>query len=258
MSTQQAYINGFVKRAAEYGYSRQQAATILKQANVQGVLDSMKKGFGNLKSRVMGGYPEPIGPTQPPDSRGYEQSIGPDRPDASEGYDYPIGPTQPDNFMGAMSGGGSHVPSNKPINMGTNLVGNQPSMSPPAALMRSIADNSSVQAGLQGTKDNWQATRPYSFISGTGNPVMNMLPALVRLPARGALAMAAGGYGAGEDILNKAVNRNPRIAAGLQGYADKAQARVGANLLKGLASIPVGAKGAYNAVQNYNQANPRQ
>ena len=32
MSTQQAYINGFVKRAAQYGYSHNQALGILKQA----------------------------------------------------------------------------------------------------------------------------------------------------------------------------------------------------------------------------------
>jgi len=32
MNTQQAYINGFVKRAAEYGYNRQEALEIYKQA----------------------------------------------------------------------------------------------------------------------------------------------------------------------------------------------------------------------------------
>lgn len=233
MNTQQAYINGFVKRAAEYGYSQQQAETILKQADMQGVLDSMKKGFGNLKNRVMGGYPEPIGPTQPSDSRGYEQSIGPVRPPASEGYDYPIGPTQPDNFMGAMSGGGSHVPSNKSINLGTNLTGNQPSMSPPAALMQ-------FEKNLNAKRD---------------------------------------------DIRNNLINNNPRLAAGLQGYADSANdhkvnvaikaidRRYGPGAPTGFkedmrylgavphavyGSIPAGAKGAYNAVQNYNQANPRQ
>jgi hypothetical protein len=32
MTTQQAYINGFIKRASEYGYSESQAIEILKQA----------------------------------------------------------------------------------------------------------------------------------------------------------------------------------------------------------------------------------
>ena len=35
MSTEQAYINGFVKRAAEYGYSEDEAVNILKRANTQ-------------------------------------------------------------------------------------------------------------------------------------------------------------------------------------------------------------------------------
>ena len=33
MTTQQAYIEGFVKRAAEYGYSEAEAVNILKEAN---------------------------------------------------------------------------------------------------------------------------------------------------------------------------------------------------------------------------------
>ena len=33
MPTQQAYIEGFVKRAADYGYSQQEALNILKQAS---------------------------------------------------------------------------------------------------------------------------------------------------------------------------------------------------------------------------------
>jgi hypothetical protein len=33
MNTQQAYINGFVKRASYYGYSQEQALHILKQAS---------------------------------------------------------------------------------------------------------------------------------------------------------------------------------------------------------------------------------
>lgn len=281
---QQAYINGFVKRAVECGYSGQQAEAILKQADMRGMLDSMKKGFGNLKSRFMGGYPEPIGPNQPADSMGYGQAIGPVRPPSSEGYDYPIGPTQPDNFRGEMSSG-ANIPSTGLVNQGTNLTGgNQPKMSPPAALMSGIANNSSVQAGLQGAKKTWDANKPQSALREAlkgnfnpdtyeGNPLMNMLPLPVRLPARGLMAGVSGGYAAGEDILDKAVNRNPRIAAGLQGYADAAQpvldrewltgatgsiggnARVAGNLMKGLASIPAGAKGAYNA---YNQANPRQ
>ena len=35
MTTQQAYINGFVKRAADYGYSEAEAVGMLKQANMQ-------------------------------------------------------------------------------------------------------------------------------------------------------------------------------------------------------------------------------
>ena len=36
MSTQQAYINGFVKRAAEYGYNHFEAINILKAAELKG------------------------------------------------------------------------------------------------------------------------------------------------------------------------------------------------------------------------------
>lgn len=32
MNTEQAYINGFVKRASEYGYSEDETMEILKQA----------------------------------------------------------------------------------------------------------------------------------------------------------------------------------------------------------------------------------
>lgn len=172
---QQAYINGFVKRAAEYGYSRQQAESILKHANMaaartitplRGALSSRERDYDRIvqeqiaynnqnpvnyatsrpatdtqKQRAQAGlghhtidstgrgvrYNSPetqtaLAPAQAQQSTpGYTQSIGPVRPPASEGYDYPIGPTQPDNFMG------------------TNLTGNQPSMSPPAALMREMA-----------------------------------------------------------------------------------------------------------------------
>jgi hypothetical protein len=33
MSTQQAFVNGFIKRASQYGYSEQEAINILKQAD---------------------------------------------------------------------------------------------------------------------------------------------------------------------------------------------------------------------------------
>ena len=36
MSTQQTYINGFVKRAAEYGYNEYEAINILKAAELKG------------------------------------------------------------------------------------------------------------------------------------------------------------------------------------------------------------------------------
>lgn len=211
MTTQeQAYINGFVKRAAEYGYSQQQAETILKQADMQGVLDSMKKGFGNLKNRftpTKGKFPDNF----------------------YTGHDYPIGPTQPDNPY-TLTGGNQLFLTQTPLNLGTNLTGNQPSMSPPAALMRFS----------QGKRD---------------------------------------------DIRNNLINNNPRLAAGLQGYADSAGKYMENVATKALnrrydpgtptglkedmrllgavphavvGSIPAGAKGAYNAVQSYNQANPRQ
>jgi hypothetical protein len=38
MSVEQAYIEGFVKRAAEYGYSEEEAVNILKRANTQNVV----------------------------------------------------------------------------------------------------------------------------------------------------------------------------------------------------------------------------
>jgi len=273
MNTQQAYINGFVKRASEYGYSQKEVADILKQADMQGIMNQIRQGYSNLKNRFMGQQPAQPAASEP-----------------SVGYDYPIGPTQPDNFRGEMSSG-AHIPSEGLVNQGANLTGgNQPQMSPPAALMSGIANNSSVQAGLQGAKKTWDANKPQSALREAlkgnfnpdtyeGNPLMNALPLPLRLPARGLMAGVSGGYAAGEDILNKAVNRNPRIAAGLQGYADAAQpvmdrygrpewltgatgsigggARVAGNLAKGLASIPAGAKGAYNAIQNYNQANPQ-
>ena len=285
MNTQQAYINGFVKRASEYGYSQEQALGILKEADFSGVMDSLKQGYGKLKNRLTGdwtGYPEPIGPMQP-EPKTVPYGVGSRGRYLGENVNL-----QP--YQGSMSAGNTPSGSSQAINLGTNLTGDQPAESPAAALMRGVANNSSLRAGLQGAKNNWQATKPHSIINDiiearkgnyepTGNPVMNLIPFPVRVPLRGALAAGAGGYAAGEDILNKAVNRNPRIAAGLQGYADKAQsalesygepewttgatgaigggARIGANVLKGLASIPAGAKGAYNAVKNYNQTNPQ-
>jgi hypothetical protein len=38
MTTQRAYINGFVKRAADYGYSENEAITLWKRANAQNVV----------------------------------------------------------------------------------------------------------------------------------------------------------------------------------------------------------------------------
>ena len=60
MNTQQAYINGFVKRAAEYGYSSNEAVDILKQAldgetTPGGTLDfgSRLKEYGDRASAAM-------------------------------------------------------------------------------------------------------------------------------------------------------------------------------------------------------------
>lgn len=59
MNTQQAYINGFVKRAAEYGYKTNEALDILKQANtipgqMQGAMTAPKIP-GNYAARLAGG-----------------------------------------------------------------------------------------------------------------------------------------------------------------------------------------------------------
>jgi hypothetical protein len=187
---QQAYIKGFVKRAAEYGYSTRQAEAILKQANMpagrpilRGALSprerendriiqeqiaynnrnpvdyassrpatdtqqkNMQAGLGYHSIDSTGGgvrySPQTAqtasAPAQP-NAKGYTQAIGPALSPASEGYDYPIGPTQPDNFKGEMSGGGSYMASNSLSNLGQNLTGNQPSMSPPAALLRNLSN----------------------------------------------------------------------------------------------------------------------
>lgn len=51
---QQAYINGFVKRAADYGYNQQEALTILKQAGgfFGGLGNSMDTGISNATQAV--------------------------------------------------------------------------------------------------------------------------------------------------------------------------------------------------------------
>lgn len=48
MNTQRSYINGFVKRASEYGYSEDQAIELLKNA---GAVDKLKKHFKEYKEK---------------------------------------------------------------------------------------------------------------------------------------------------------------------------------------------------------------
>jgi len=191
---QQAFINGFVKRAAEYGYSTRQAEAILKKANMpagrpilRGALsprerendriiqeqiaynnrnpvdyassrpatDTQQKnmqtglGYHSIDSKGGGVRYNPqtaqtVSAPAQPNAKGYTQAIGPALSPVSEGYDYPIGPTQPDNFKGEMSGGGSYMASNSLSNLGQNLTGNQPSMSPPVALLRNLANRNTT------------------------------------------------------------------------------------------------------------------
>jgi len=42
MNTEQAYINGFVKRASQYGFNQDEALYILKRANTQGIKNPIK------------------------------------------------------------------------------------------------------------------------------------------------------------------------------------------------------------------------
>lgn len=51
MNTKQAYINGFVKRAAEYGFNKQEAVALLKQANQ--FMDNVKRDLA--ATATMGG-----------------------------------------------------------------------------------------------------------------------------------------------------------------------------------------------------------
>ena len=56
MNTQQAYIQGFVKRASEYGYSQEQALGILKEAAGVGATlgalkDSLVSGVGGAEAK---------------------------------------------------------------------------------------------------------------------------------------------------------------------------------------------------------------
>ena len=48
-TTQQAYIEGFVKRANEYGFNQQEAISLLKES---GFLDEMQKNVGDVQKRV--------------------------------------------------------------------------------------------------------------------------------------------------------------------------------------------------------------
>ena len=65
---QQAYINGFVKRAADYGYNEAEAISILKQSNfldtardyLQNVTDQQTGVLDNLRSRA-GDYAQQAG-----------------------------------------------------------------------------------------------------------------------------------------------------------------------------------------------------
>lgn len=44
---QQAYINGFVKRAAEYGFNAAQLDDLLKQSDMQDILDKVQSGLSH-------------------------------------------------------------------------------------------------------------------------------------------------------------------------------------------------------------------
>jgi hypothetical protein len=69
MNTEQAYINGFVKRASEYGVNAYQAIALLKQANGTPVgavqAPSMFSGaLGKIKN-IFGGNNPSVPPTPP-------------------------------------------------------------------------------------------------------------------------------------------------------------------------------------------------
>ena len=46
MNTEQAYINGFVKKASEYGFDENQAAALLKQAGIKDFAISAMRNLG--------------------------------------------------------------------------------------------------------------------------------------------------------------------------------------------------------------------
>jgi len=64
MTNEQAYINGFVKRAAEYGYSETQALDILKQAerNVYNLEQQKASPFMNILGAMALGKVAPEAP----------------------------------------------------------------------------------------------------------------------------------------------------------------------------------------------------
>jgi ElaB/YqjD/DUF883 family membrane-anchored ribosome-binding protein len=45
MTKEQAYIEGFVKRAAEYGFNATQLDNLLKQSNMQDIIDNIQYGL---------------------------------------------------------------------------------------------------------------------------------------------------------------------------------------------------------------------
>jgi len=110
MITQQARIKGFVKRAADYGYSPVEAITLWKRANNQGMMSSLGQVFNNLKNKFT------------PASKGYPQPIGPAKPESSIGYDAPLEPKQDPMWPAPAPGAPkSHIPQG-PGNRGSAAV----------------------------------------------------------------------------------------------------------------------------------------
>ena len=56
MTTEQAYINGFVKRAAEYGYREEEALNILKKASFGEMLGKLPKNLPGPAGLFAGGH----------------------------------------------------------------------------------------------------------------------------------------------------------------------------------------------------------
>jgi hypothetical protein len=72
MNTQQAYINGFFKRAAEYGFSEQEATELLKSAAPPAVTSVAAPAAKPRVPKKTVGTPEPVqGPRSASGARSY-------------------------------------------------------------------------------------------------------------------------------------------------------------------------------------------